>query len=73
MEVHSVLSGLIAGFGYDEVIGVLRVVIKCKAGLKTYDYYGVTKEDADIFAAGLGKALSYIKNKYKGEPVADRD
>ena len=72
MEVHSALSGIIEGFGYDEVIGVLRVVIKGKAGLKTYDYYGVTKEDADIFAAGLGKALEYIKDKYKGEPVTDQ-
>ena len=67
MIVHSVLSGLIAGFGYEN--SVLRVVLKSKDGLKAYDYNGVTEEDAGVFAQGLGKAFNYIKDKYKGVPV----
>ncbi len=67
MLVHEVLSGVIAGFGYEN--GVLRVVLKGKTGLKAYDYIGVTQEDAGIFAQGLGKSLNYIKGKYKCTPV----
>lgn len=69
MVVHSVLSNFIAGFGYEN--SVLRVVLKGKEGLKAYDYYGVSVEDAGIFAQGLGKSLNYIKSKYKGVPVKD--
>lgn len=63
MLVHKVLSGVIAGFGYES--GTLRVVIKGKNGLTAYDYSDVTQEDAGIFAQNFGTALAYIKKKYK--------
>ena len=69
MEVHRVLSGIVAGFGYEN--DVLRVVLKGKDGYKAYDYLNVTAEDAGIFAHGLGKSLNYIKSKYQVEPVTD--
>lgn len=69
MVVHKVISGPVAGFGYEN--GTLRIVIKGKIGLKAYDYLSVTQEDAGIFAQGLGKSLNYIKGKYKCEPVTD--
>lgn len=70
MEAHSVISGTIAGFAYEN--GVLRVVFKGRNGLKAYDYCGVTAEDAGVFAQGLGKAVNYIKGKYgKGTLVTD--
>lgn len=69
MLVHSVLSGVIAGFGYEN--GTLRIVIKGKSGLVAYDYCDVTQEDAGIFAQNLGKALTYIKKKYECKPVTD--
>ncbi|WP_273483664.1 hypothetical protein [Desulforamulus ruminis] len=70
MLVHSVLSSYIAGFGYEN--GTLRVVLKGKTGLKAYDYFNVTQEDAGIFAQGLGKSLNYIKGKYDCKPVTDK-
>lgn len=69
MTVHKVLSGVVAGFGYEN--GTLRVVLKDKDGFKAYDYYNVTMEDAGIFAQNLGKALVYIKNKYEVSHVKD--
>lgn len=70
MVVHSVISDLVAGFGYEN--DTLRVVVKTKFGLKAYDYLDVTLEDAGIFAQGLGKSLSYIKSKYVCKPVTDK-
>lgn len=67
MEVHKVISGFVAGFGYEN--NTLRVVIKTKSGLKAYDYLNVTAEDAGVFAQGLGKSISYIKSKYECKPV----
>jgi len=64
VEVHSVISNAIAGFGYEA--GTLRIVFK---GGKAWDYTGVTQEDAGYFAQNFGKALPYIKAKYKGDPV----
>ena len=70
MFVKNVLSGSkspIAGFGYDKTWCVLRIVIKPKKQgepCDAYDYYGVTPEDAGIFAQGFGKSLEYIKEKY---------
>ena len=69
MVVHKVLSGVVAGFGYEN--GVLRVVFNGKEGLRAYDYYGVTEEDAGIFAREMGKSLAYIKGKYACKPVTD--
>lgn len=72
MIVHSVLSGFIAGFGYEN--GVLRVVLKSKSGLKAYDYYGVSAEDAGTFTQELGKAYnSLIKPKYSHTETAVTD
>lgn len=70
MEVHKVISNLLAGFGYEN--NTLRVVLKTKSGLKAYDYLSVTAEDAGIFAQGLGKSLSYIKSKYECKSVTDK-
>ena len=67
MVVHSVFSGPVAGFGYEN--GTLRIVFKTKSGLKAYDYHGVTAEDAGEFTQGLGKSLKYIRQKYEGFPV----
>ena len=69
MFVHSVLSGPIAGFGYEN--GTLHIVIKGKTGLKAYDYFNVSVEDAGVFAQGLGKSLNHITRKYEGFPVTD--
>jgi len=66
VKVHSVLSNLIAGFGYEN--GTLRVVFK---NGKAYDYINVTQEDAGIFAQGLGKSLNHIKSKYECKPLDD--
>lgn len=66
MVVHSVLSGIIKGVGYEA--GTLRVVMK---NGKAYDYLDVSPEDHALFMQNFGKALNYIKSKYKCEPLGD--
>ena len=64
MEVHEVISNAIKGFGYEA--GTLRVVFNSG---KAWDYLNVSQEDAGYFSQNFGKALPYIKAKYKDDPV----
>lgn len=66
MIVHSVLSGVIKGVGYEN--GTLRVVMK---NGKAYDYLAVTPEDHAFFMQNFGKALGVIKAKYECIPLGD--
>lgn len=63
MKVHSVLSGVIKGAGYEN--GTLCVVLKDGS---TYDYLGVSQEDHVLFMQNFGKSLNYIKAKYDCDP-----
>lgn len=64
MVVHSVLSGVIKGAGYEA--GVLRVVLKNGTA---YDYLDVSPEDYAFFMQNFGKALNVIKEKYECKPL----
>ena len=66
MLVHSVLSGVVKGVGYEA--GTLRIVFK---NGKAYDYLNVSPEDHALFMQDFGKALHTIKAKYKCVPVTD--
>jgi hypothetical protein len=72
VKVASVLSGFIAGTGYeaDAVNGCYTVRIVFKKDGKAYDYKRVTYEDVCGLMQGLGKYYSSVfKHKYDGEPV----
>ncbi|GIP57876.1 hypothetical protein J15TS10_16900 [Paenibacillus woosongensis] len=66
IKVHSVLSGVIKGVGFEA--GTLRVVMKSG---KAYDYLGVSPEDHALFMQNFGKALNVIKAKYECVPLGD--
>lgn len=62
MLVHSVLSGVIKGVGYEA--GTLRVVFK---NGDIYDYLNVSPEDHAFFMQNFGKALKLLNAKYRSK------